>query len=131
MFHTEWAGSEGIVQVAVKEAESGVSVERTWTGGDGSMTGTAVLTMVPYKDIGSVELAAPTRNGDKAWTVRLQSADGSFAEIWNCPERQTARRVLPAVHFKTTQHFVSLSFNNPAGAQDAYAYFLYHKELGR
>lgn len=131
MFHTEWAGSDGIIQVAVKEAGSGVSVERTWTGGDGGMTGTDVLTTVPYKDIGSVELADPTRTSDKTWTVRVHSASASFAETWSCPERKTARRVLRAVNFTTTQHFVYLSFNNAAGAQDAYAYFLYHQELGR
>jgi hypothetical protein len=131
MFHTEWAGSDGIIQVTVKEAGSGVSVERTWTGGDGSMTGTAVLTTVPYKDIGSVELAPPTRTSDKTWTVRVQSANASFAETWICPERKTARRVLRAANFTITQHFVYLAFNNAAGAQDAYAYFLYHQELGR
>jgi hypothetical protein len=131
MFHTEWAGSDGIIQVAVTEAGSGVSVERTWTGGDGSMTGLAVLTTVPYKDIGRVELKAPTRNGDKAWTVRVQSADASFAETWSAPERKTRSRVLPAVNLRTTQNIVYLSFDNPAGAQDAYAYFLYHQELGR
>jgi hypothetical protein len=131
MIHTEWAGSDGTIQVAVKEAGSGVSVERTWTGGDGSMTGTAVLTTVLYKDIGSVELVAPTRNGDKAWTVRVQSGDAAFAETWNSPERQTAGRIIQALNLSTTQRFVYLSFNDPAGAQDAYAYFLYHQELGR
>ena len=117
--------------MAVKEAGSGVAVERTWTGGDGSMTGLAVLTTVLYKDIASVELKAPTRNGDKAWTVRVQGAGASFPETWTCPERKTTSRVLPAVNLTTTQRVVYLSFNNSAGAQDAYAYFLYHQELGR
>ena len=131
MFHTEWAGSDGIIQVAVKEAGSGVAVEQTWAGGDGSMTGTDALTMVPYKDIGSVELVPPTRSPDKAWTVRVQSTDTPFPETWSCPERKTARRVLRAVNYRTTQHFVYLVFGNAAEAQDAYAYFLYHQQLGR
>jgi hypothetical protein len=95
------------------------------------MTGTAVLTTVLYKDIGRVEIVAPTRNGDKAWTVRVQSGDAAFAETWNSPERQTAGRIIQALNLSTTQRFVYLSFNDPAGAQDAYAYFLYHQELGR
>ena len=33
---------------------SGVSVQQTWTGGDGSMTGTVIVTMIPYSDIGKI-----------------------------------------------------------------------------
>ena len=131
MFHTEWAGSDGIIQVLVKEAGSGVSVQQTWTGGDGGMTGAVALTMIPYEDIGSIELERPNKSGDKAWTVRVQSADIPFSETWSCPERKTARGVFHAVNDRTTQRFVFLAFSNPAEAQDAYAYFLYHQELGR
>ena len=74
MSHTERAGSEGTVQVAISETGSGVAVEQSWTGGNGSMTGTFVLTIIPYKDVGNVQLRAPTRSDDNRWTIRLESA---------------------------------------------------------
>jgi hypothetical protein len=43
----------------------------------------------------------------------------------------TAKKVLPAVNFTTTTNAVYFAFPNSADAQDAYAYFLYHKQLGR
>jgi hypothetical protein len=131
MSHTQWAGSDGIIQVAVTEARSGVVVQQTWTGGDGRMTGTIVLTTIPYKSIGSVELEWPIRSSDDAWTVRVESAASSFPETWSSPERKTARGVFRAVNYKTTKRFVYLVFTSPAEAQDAYAYFRYHQELGR
>jgi hypothetical protein len=45
--------------------------------------------------------------------------------------RNTPKRVLPAVNLTTTRNFVYFAFRDPAEAQDAYAYFLYHKQLGR
>jgi hypothetical protein len=131
MDHTEWAGSDGSIKVAVKEVGSGVSVQQTWTGGDGRMTGAVALTMIPYRDIGDVELGTPTRSGDQVWTVRVRSGDTSFSEALACPERKTAKAVFRAVHDSTMQQFVYLVFNDPAQAQDAYAYFLYHQEVGR
>jgi hypothetical protein len=131
MDHTEWAGSDGTIQVAVTEAGSGVSVQQTWTGGDGRMNGAVALTLIPYRDIGDVELENPTRSRDQVWTVRVRSGDTSFSETLACPERKTAKGVLPAVHDRTMQQFLYLVFNDPAQAQDAYAYFLYHQEVGR
>jgi hypothetical protein len=131
MDHTEWAGSDGTIQVAVKEAGSGVSVQQTWKGGDGRMTGAVALTMIPYQDIGDVELESPTSSRDVVWTVRVRSGDTSFLETLACPERKTAKGILPAVHDGTMQRFIYLVFNDPAQAQDAYAYFLYHQEVGR
>jgi hypothetical protein len=130
-FHKEWAGSDGIIEVAVSEERSGVRVQQTWTGGDGGMRGSVALTTVPYEDIGNIELDAPTRNGDRAWTVRVGSAGSPFAETWTSPERKTARGFLRAVDYETTGNFVYLDFSNLAEAQDAYLYFLYHQELGR
>jgi len=130
-FHTEWAGSDGIIEVTVREEESRVTVQQTWTGGDGSMRGSVGLTTVPYEDIGNVDLDAPTRRGDSEWTVRLDSAGSPFRETWTAPERKTAKGILRAVNYETTANFVYLVFNNPAEAQDAYVYFLYHQELGR
>jgi hypothetical protein len=130
-FHKEWAGSDGIIEVTVREGESGVTVQQTWTGGDGGMRGSVALTTVPYEDIGNVEPDPPTRSGDSAWTVRVGSAGNPFRETWTAPERKTAKGSLRAVNFETTANFVYLVFNNPAEAQDAYVYFLYHQELGR
>jgi hypothetical protein len=130
-FHKEWAGSDGIIEVAVSEVGSGVRVQQTWTGGDGGMRGLVVLTTVPYEDIGDVELDGPGRSGGRAWTVRVGSAGSQFRETGTSPERQTAKGLLRAVNYETTVNFVYLDFSNPAEAQDAYVYFLYHQELGR
>jgi hypothetical protein len=130
-FHREWAGSDGIIEVAVSEQGSGVRVQQTWTGGDGGMRGLVVLTTVPYEDIGSVELDGPGRSGGRAWTVRVGSAGSPFPETGTSPERKTAKGFLRAVNYETTANFVYLDFSNPAEAQDAYVYFLYHQELER
>jgi hypothetical protein len=129
-FHREWAGSDGIIEVAVSEQGYGVRVQQTWTGGDGGMTGSVALTTVPYRDIGNVEIDAPTRSGEREWTVRL-AAGTPFPETWTSPERHTARGFLRPVNYETTANFVYLDFTNPAEAQDAFLYFLYHQELGR
>jgi hypothetical protein len=130
-FHTEWAGSDGIIEVAVSEEGSGVRVQQTWTGGDGGMRGLVALTTVPYGDIANVEVDAPTRRGDSEWTVRVGSAGSPFRETGTAPERKTAKGFLRAANYETTANSVYLVFNNPAEAQDAYVYFLYHQELGR
>ena len=131
MSHTEWAGSDGTVQVAISETGSGVTVEQSWTGGNGSMTGTFILTIVPYKDIGSVQLQAPMRNDDNRWTIQLQSSGNRFTEVLTSPERNTTKGVLRAVNYTSANSFVYLVFFNSADARDAYSYFLYHKQLGR
>lgn len=131
MSHAERAGSEGTIQVALTETGSAVSVQQTWTGGDGSMTGTAIVTIIPFNDIGSVDFEPPMRNGENTWSVRVQSARTSFPEAINSPLRKTAKKVLPAVNLTTTRSAVYFVFLNSADAQDAYAYFQYHKQLGR
>ena len=131
MSHTERAGSEGTIQVAVTETGSAVSVQQTWAGGDGSVTGTVIVTTVPFNDIGSVDVEPPIEKGDNTWTVRVQSARSSFPETMTSPLRKTAKNVLPAVNLKTTRSAVYFVFLNSAEAQNAYAYFLYHKQLGR
>jgi hypothetical protein len=130
-FHKEWAGSDGIIEVAVSEEGYGIRVQQTWTGGDGGMSGSIALTTVPYEDIGNVELDAPKRSGDRVWTVRVDSAANPFPEKWTSPERKSARGVFHAVNYETTANFVYLDFSNPAEARDAYVYFLYHQDLGR
>ena len=131
MSHGERAGSDGTVQVDVAETGSGVSVQKAWTGGDGSMTGTVIITMIPYADIGKIDFEPPTGNGDDTWTVRVQSASTPFPQTVDSPERKTARGTFPAVHNVTTENSTYFVFRNSGEAQDAYAYFLYHKQLGR
>jgi hypothetical protein len=131
MSHTEWAGSDGTTQVAISETGSGVAVEQSWTGGDGSMAGTFVLTIIPYKDVGSVQLQPPMRDDDDRWTVRLQSVGNRFTEVLTSPERKTATKTLRAVNYTSTNTSVYLAFFNSTDAKDAYSYFLYHKQLGR
>ena len=131
MSHTERAGSDGTVQVAISETGSGVTVEQSWTGGDGSMTGTFILTIIPYKDIGSVQLQSPVRSDDNRWTIRLQSAGNRFTEVMTSPERKTTKGIFHAVNYTSANTLEYLAFFNSADAKDAYSYFLYHKQLGR
>jgi hypothetical protein len=69
--------------------------------------------------------------GDETWTVFVESGRSSFPETMTSPLRKTLKRVLPAVNLTSERSFVYFAFRNPAEAQDAYAYFLYHQELGR
>jgi hypothetical protein len=131
MSHTEPAGSDGTIKVAISETGSGVAVEKSWTGGNGSMTGIFVLTIIPYKDIGSVHLQPPMRSEDNRWTIHLESAGNRFTEILTSPERKTTTRIFRAVNYTSTNTFVYLAFFNSADAKNAYSYFLYHKQLGR
>src|SRR5262245_27546231 len=131
MFHTERAGSDGTVQVEVTEKESGASVQQTWTGGDGGMAGTVTVTTIPFQDIAKIELRPPMTKGGETSTVVVQSGRDSFPGTITSPVRRWAGRILPAVDLTTTTSFVYFTFRDPADAQDAYAYFLYHQELGR
>jgi hypothetical protein len=98
------------VQVEVKETASGVSVQQTWIGGDGSMTGTVIITTIPYADIAKIDFEPPMGKGDGTWTLRVQSAGNPFLQTIDSPERKTARRTFPAVHDTikdSSLHFVS------------------------
>jgi len=129
--HAERAGSDGTIQVELTETGSGVSVRQTWTGGDGSMTGTVIVTVIPYSDIGKIDFAPPTGKGDGTWTLRVHSASTPFLQTVDSPERKTARHTFPVVHDIAKDRSVYLVFENSGEAQDAYAYFLYHAQLGR
>jgi hypothetical protein len=131
MSYSEEAGRDGTIQVEVKETGPGVSVQQTWTGGDGGMTGTVIVTLIPYANIREIDLEPPLGRGDRTWTVHVQSADTPFLQKIDSPERKTSRRTLLAVHNTTTESSVYLMFANARDAHDAYAYFLYHKQLGR
>ena len=131
MSYAERAGSDGTIQVDVAETESAVLVQQVWTGGDGTMTGTVIITMIAYADIGKIDFEPPGGKGDETWTVRIQSATTPFPQTVDSPERKTARRTLPGVHYATTENSTYFVFRNSGDAHDAYAYFLYHKQLGR
>jgi hypothetical protein len=128
--HTEAAGSDGTIRVEVTQIGPAVSVQQTWSGGDGGMAGTVIVTIVPFDDIGRIHFHRPMGTGDDTWTVVVESAHGSFPETLNSPLRQRATRVLSAVHVTTTTNSVYFAFADPAVARDAHAYFLYHQQLG-
>lgn len=130
MSHAEKGGSEGTIQVDVTESKSAVFVQRTYTGGDGSMTGTVMVTTIPYNDLGKLDLQAPTQYRDQ-WTVRIEPAARAFPQTVTSPQRQTARRTFPPVNLATTESTVYFDFATSAEAQDAYNFFLYHQQLGR
>jgi hypothetical protein len=89
------------------------------------------ITTIPYADIAKIDFEPPMRKGDGTWTVRVQSASTPFLQTIDSPERKTARRTFPAVHEIIKDSFLYFVFENSGEAQDAYAYFLYHAQLGR
>ena len=95
MSHGERAGSDGTVQVDVAETGSGVSVQQTWTGGDGSMTGTVIITMIPYADIGKIDFE-PRRE-----TAMTRGLCESSLPVLRFHKQSTARSAeLPGVRFR-------------------------------
>jgi hypothetical protein len=131
MSQTENAGRDGTKEIAITEIGSGVSVQEKWTGGDGSMTGTTILTTVPYDDIGTIDLVRPMPTYDNTWTVRVHAGRAPFPQKIDSPQRRTIKATFPAVNYATTQNSVYFVFPDSSDAQDAYAYFVYHKQLGR
>ena len=130
MSHAEAGGSDGTIQVDVTESKSAVFVQRTYTGGDGSMNGTVIVTTIPYNDLGKLDLQAATKYRDQ-WTLRIEPAARAFPQTVTSPRRQTPRRAFPSVNLATTASSVYFDFASSADAQDAYAFFLYHSQLGR
>jgi hypothetical protein len=131
MTQTEFAGREGTIDVRVTEIGSSAWVEQSWTGGDGSMAGTKVITIVPYRDIGALDIWMPHLGKDPRWTLHIQPANGNgFRQSVTSPERVTSKRTYPSVDLKTSGESVYLEFSNTRDAQEAYAFFLYHKERG-
>jgi len=131
MTHTESAGRDGTINVTVTEIGSSAWVEQSWTGGDGSMSGTKIITIVPYQDIGTLHVWMPRLGNDQRWTLRIKPANpNGFPQSVTSPERTSATRTYPAVNLKTSGGSVYLEFSNTREAQDAYAFFLYHKERG-
>jgi hypothetical protein len=131
MSQAEKAGSDGAIEVVVRETTSGVSVQQTWTGGDGSMTGTVIVTTIPFNEIGDIDFVRPVSPADPVWIVRVYAARTPFAQAIDSPLRHTIRTSFPAVHHTTTESSVHFVFPGSAEAQNAFAYFLYHKQRGR
>jgi len=132
MTHAEEQGNEGTVEVKVVEVGSAAWVQQSWSGGDGSMAGTIVVTILPYQDIGSLDVWVAPSSGNHGWTVRIGSASrNGFPQSMSSPERKVATRTYAAVDLKTTDRNIYLEFRNPSDAQDAFTFFLYHKERGR
>ena len=131
MSQRENGGRDGLKETAITEIGSGVSVEEKWTGGDGSMAGTIILTTIPYDDIGKIDLVPPVPALDDTWTIRVHAARAPFPQKIDSPQRRTIKKTFPAVNYTTTENSVYFVLLNSNDAQDAYAYFLYHKQLGR
>ncbi len=131
MKHSENGGSDGTIDVTVQEIGSSAWVEQEWTGGDGSMAGTKIITIVPYQDIGALDVWTPRFGDDRKWSVRIQAADANgFPQSVTSPQRASVKRTYKAVDLKTSVASIFLDFSNARDAQDAYAFFLYHKERG-
>ncbi len=131
MTHTESEGRDGTINVTVTEVGSSAWIQQSWTGGDGSMSGTKIITIVPYQDIGTLDVWMPRLGNDKRWTLLIQPANpNGFSQSVTSPKRASGTRTYPAVNLKTTGESVYLEFSNTREAQDAYAFFLYHKERG-
>jgi len=131
MSQSQKAGSDGTIEVTIMESSPGVAVQQHWTGGDGSMTGTVILTTIPYDDIGNIDLVPPMPIYDDTWTVRVHAARVPFPQKIDSPQRRTIKAMFPAVNYTATEPSVYFVFLNSTEAQDAYAYFLYHRQVGR
>jgi hypothetical protein len=131
MKQTEFAGRDGTINVTVTEIGSSAWVQQSWTGGDGSMAGTKIITIVPYQDIGTLDVWMPHLGNDERWTLHIQPANrNGFLQSVTSPERVTSKRTYPAVNLKTSGESVYLEFSDSRQAHEAYAFFLYHKERG-
>ena len=96
------------------------------------MAGTVIVTIVPYQDIGSLDVWVAPWSRNRGWTVRIGSATrNGFPQSMSSPERKVATRTYAAVDLKITERYIYLEFPNPSDAQDAYTFFLYHKQRGR
>lgn len=131
MTYSEFAGRDGTIHVTVKEIGSTAWVEQTWTDGDGSMAGTKIITIVPYQEIGALQIQTQDWGRDRQWILHIEPArPNTFPESLTSPVRTTPGRTYPAVDLKTGGQSVYLDFSNSRDAQDAYAFFLFHKERG-
>jgi hypothetical protein len=131
MSYSEVAGNEGTITHTITEIGESAWVQESWTGGDGSMSGTNIITIVPYQSIGSLEVWATSFGSEPRWTLHIESANhDGFPQSILSPERATSKRTYPAVNLKSTDESVYLDFTNSAELENAYAFFLFHKQRG-
>lgn len=131
MSYSEMAGNEGTITHTVTEIGESAWVQESWTGGDGSMSGTNIITIVPYQSIGSLEVWATSFGSEPGWTLHIESANhDGFPQSIVSPERATPKRTYPAVNLKSTDESVYLDFTNATELENAYAFFLFHKQRG-
>ncbi|HXW56515.1 MAG TPA: hypothetical protein VEJ67_12255 [Candidatus Cybelea sp.] len=124
-------GSDGTLAIAVKEADSGVVVRQSWSGGDGKMSGTVVETFIRYRDIGNLKVWLPLWAGPQRWTLHIEAASQrGFPQSLTSPERKTPQHTYAPVNLTTSESSIYLEFSNPSDAQNAYTFFLYHTERG-
>ena len=130
MSYSEQEGREGTVTKTITEIGSSAWIQESWTGGDGSMSGTKIITIVPYQDIGTINIWAHSFGNQRLWTLSIEPANhGGFPQSTSSPDRTTPERTYPAVNLKSTDASIFLDYNNPTEAEEAYAFFLYHKQL--
>jgi hypothetical protein len=85
----------------------------------------------PPLNTGNIGFEPPVEIGNSTWIVRVEFGQTPFPETANSPQRKIFRAILPVVTYTTTETAAWFVFLNSTGAQDAYAYSLYHKQLGR
>jgi hypothetical protein len=131
MSQTARQGSDGTLAMTVKEADAGVVVRQSWSGGDGKMSGTIVQTFIRYRDIGNLKVWLPLWAGQQRWTLHIEAANQrGFPQSLTSPERKTPQRTYAPVNLTTSESSIYLEFSNPSDAQNAYTFFLYHSERG-
>jgi hypothetical protein len=70
-------------------------------------------------------------SNSQRWTLRIQPVNSSgFPQAITSPKRASVTRTYQAVNLKTSVESVYLEFSDSRDAQDACAFFLFHKERG-
>src|SRR5712692_2079679 len=110
---------------------SSLSLRLVWKRcpGRGSAANAKNASTLPL-DTGNIGFEPPMGIGNSTWIVRVEFGQTPFPQTVNSPQRKIARAILPAVNYTTPERAVHFAFLNSVKAQDAYAYFLYHKQLG-
>src|SRR5262249_26130335 len=105
-------------EVTIMETGPGISVQQTWTGSDGSMTGTVIAKTILYDDFGK-HRSCPAR-AKRQLPVHVPRSPAPCC-VFKTKNRQSyaSRRQLP-----TTESAAYFVFLNATEAQDAYAHFL-------
>ena len=91
-----------------------------------------MVTVVPYQDIGSIQIIAPLDSATSKWTLSVHPASRKgFPMSVASPARTTSRHSFAPVDMLGSEPFLFLDFPTATEAQDAHAFFLYHKQIGK